>query len=126
MFNQNAVEKMNFLGSRFLFFNLRRTFRPAGLIRQNSTKSYTSFCKNDLEKLKKLSLHSVYLTYWCPPPGIPLSALRMEVSKVSLSKARFKRRTLHVSNSIPIRVIRLSDSPTLHVHVPNLIVGKTS
>ena len=41
---QNSMKKLSFLGSRF---PLRRIFRPAGLIRQNSTNSYTTFCKDD-------------------------------------------------------------------------------
>ncbi len=78
---------MTFLGARIPFLDKRRIFHLAGLIRQYRTKSYRAFCKADLEKLKKLTLHSVYLTYWCPPPGISLSDIRMDVSKVSLSKA---------------------------------------
>lgn len=52
--------------SRFRLFNLRRIFCPAGLlvIGQDSTESYRTFCKSDVEKLKKLSFHSVYLTHW--------------------------------------------------------------
>lgn len=80
---QKSMKKWSFLCSRF---PLRRIFRPAGLIRQNSTKGCRTFCKSDVEKLKKLTLHSLYLTYWCPPPGIPLSAVQMEVSKVSMIK----------------------------------------
>ena len=83
----NLKWKMIFPGARFPCFDKRRIFHLAGFIRQYRTKSYRSFCEADVEKLKKLTLHSVYLTYWCPPPGISLSALRMNVSKVSLSKA---------------------------------------
>ena len=86
------MKNMGFLGSRFSLFNLRRIFRPSGLIRPKWTKSYRTLCNRDVEKLKKLTLHSVHLTHWCPPPCISLSAVRMEVSKVSLSKTRFKRR----------------------------------
>lgn len=52
--------------SRFRLFNLRRILCPAGLlvIGQDSTESYRTFCKSDIEKLKKLSFHSVYLTHW--------------------------------------------------------------
>lgn len=58
--------KMSFPCSRFRLFNLRRIFCPAGLlvIGQDSTESYRTFCKSDIEKLKKLSFHSVYLTHW--------------------------------------------------------------
>ena len=46
-------ENMSFLCSRF---PLRRILRPARLIVQNSTRSYRTFCKSDVEKLKKSSL----------------------------------------------------------------------
>ena len=82
---------MTFLGARFPFFDKRRIFHLAGLIRQYRTKSYRAFCEADVEKLKKLTLYSVYLTYWCPPPGIPLSAIRMNVSKVSSSELRLQK-----------------------------------
>ena len=84
---QRTKWEMTFLGARFPCFDKRRICHLAGLIRQYRTKSYRAFCEADVEKLKKFSLHSVYLTYWCPPPGIPLSAICMDVSKVSLSKA---------------------------------------
>ena len=45
-------------------------------------KSYAAFSNDDLEKLNGLTLHSVKVTHWCPPPGIPLSVVRMLVSKV--------------------------------------------
>ena len=61
-----------FLPSRFLF----------GFARQSWTKSYRTFCVTDLEKLKKLSFHSVYVTDWCAPPRLPLSSVRLHVSKV--------------------------------------------
>ena len=77
---QNSITKWRFVGSHFSW---QRIFRPTGIIRWTSTESYGAFCMSDVEKLKSLTLHSVYLTYWCPPPGIPLSAIRMEVSKVS-------------------------------------------
>ncbi|CAH3121851.1 unnamed protein product, partial [Porites lobata] len=35
---------------------------PFGLVHQSWTKNYRTFCVTDVEKLKKLTLHSVYLT----------------------------------------------------------------
>ena len=55
-----------------------------GLVRKSWTKSYRTFCVTDVEKLKKLTFHSVYLTDWCAPPRFPLSSVRLDVSKVYL------------------------------------------
>ena len=56
----------------------------SGLVRQSRTKSYRTLCATDVEKVKKLNFHSVYVTDWCTPPGNPLSSVGLNVSKVSL------------------------------------------
>ena len=62
----------------------RRIFCPSGITRQKSTERSVAFCRSDLERVKRLTLYSVYLTDSCPPNfGFPFPEVCMKVSKVS-------------------------------------------
>ena len=63
----------------------RRVFCPSGIIRQKSTKCCETFRRSDLDKVKRLTLHSVSIETSSDLnlSGIPLSEVYLNVIKVS-------------------------------------------